>query len=71
MNPKRRDALDERNTAFEPGSPEMVEHRPGFRDDGTRHRNVRGEERFPRKMKESEVPHESLAARLVKPRKGA
>ena len=70
MNPKGRDALDERNIAFEPGLPE-VEHRPGFLDDGTRQRNVRGEERFPRKSNESEVPRESLAARLSKPRKGA
>ena len=70
MNPKGRDALDERNTAFEPGLPE-IEHRPGFLDEGTSQRNVRGEERFPRKSKESEVPNQSLAARLAKPRRGA
>jgi hypothetical protein len=69
MNPKGRDALDERNVAFEPGMPE-IEHRPGFLDEAG-HRNARGEERFPRKSKEAEVPRESLAARLAKPQRRA
>jgi hypothetical protein len=71
MSTRSRDDLDERNTAFEPSLPKMVEHRPGFRDEGARHRNIKGEERFPRKSAEAEVPRESLAARIAQTRKDA
>jgi hypothetical protein len=71
MNPRRLDADDQRNTGFGPASPEPVEHRPGFLDDAAKQRDVRGEEHFPRKSKESEVPRESLAARLRQTGKGA
>ena len=71
MNPSRLDAEDQRNSSFGPGQPEMVEHRPGFLDDTQKRRDIPGEERFPRKSKESEVPRESLASRIRQSGKGA
>jgi hypothetical protein len=71
MNARRIDADDHRNTAFGPGSPEMVEHRPGFLDEPGKQRDAKGEEHFPRKSKQGDVPRESLASRLAKLGKGA
>jgi hypothetical protein len=71
MSPYRLDGDDQRNTSFGPGSAPAADHRPGFLDDSTKQKDVRGEERFPRRSPESEVPRESLASRISQSRKGS
>ena len=71
MTSDRRWPEDERNTAFEPGSPPLDDHRPGFVDRKVREPDEEGQVRFPRKSKQSDVPRESLAARIARAQRGA